>query len=358
MPASCNTFRHPDPPKAGLAAFAASRLVPAKADEQTSATAGAIIDLLASSALTTQKTWLRRPSISNDGVANLVSLKLSSKQDDVARLLVEPGHLAMTVAQQIAFSLQTLDTALEMLSWRAAADDVNKIVAAVLPANPRSTDNWWGGIWMGAARLDTNPEMRVYLNLRFGTPAERWSRVSTLLSVFAEHQDHAEEVQTWLDNMSGESPVGLAFVIRGARVVGLRLYVSVRYDIRLLRECLTPISTDDRLIAACQDFHREFGEPISERITLGFDFIRKRSGIVLAVDRVKAELCCQQLDAKRQPEILEWIEQRLDVCGLDKSPLPNFLADVDAHWCNRRFDFVSVGVTRESAHVTVYVKPW
>src|SRR5690349_5514100 len=78
-------------------------------------------------ATTTPAAWQRRPSLCHDGMPILLSLKLSHTRNDALRLLVEPGSLTMTVAQQIAFSLTTLDRLLGLLSWRSAAKDLNII---------------------------------------------------------------------------------------------------------------------------------------------------------------------------------------------------------------------------------------
>jgi hypothetical protein len=313
-----------------------------------------------------QNEWRRRPSLCHDGTPAQVSLKLSHCQSGALRVLVEPGSMAMTVAQQISFSLNALDEMLGDLSWRTAVYDVNAITHAVLPEDEQETRKWWGGIWLGVAvfpaSVDARPpaELRVYINLRNGTASVRWRRLAELFSYFRHHDSKVFE--EWSANLAPHTtPVGLGIVIAKGQVAAIRIYVAAKSnEAEFVRYC-EPMSLEGKamLVGAFSSFTNQLGPSPSGTVTIGFDFMRDDAGMFLkCIGRVKVELSCQGVVQNLRPYVVPWIEGLLEDWSLDISRLRNFTADIDAAWGGFDIEHVSLGFTPTPEHVTVYVKPW
>ena len=308
--------------------------------------------------------WQRRPSLAHDGTPILLSLKLAHGRDDEVRLIVEPGSLVMTVARQIAFSLTTVDRLLGLLSWRSAAGDLNRIAGAVLPADPRATLEWWGGVWLGAAVCPALPgprppaEMRIYLNLRHGDAAERWGRLAALLGRFSGPRGAVAD--EWLARVRPDAtPVGLGAVVMEGRVRALRVYVVAKEPSSLVSLC-QPISGPGAtaLTRARDGFLDEFDVPQSQSVTLGYDFLRGEDGTLLPrIGRVKVGLCFQGAAPKLRRRTVQWVERLLADWSLDADSLDGFIGDVSACWEGYDVEHVSLGFAPDPDHVTVYVKP-
>jgi hypothetical protein len=309
--------------------------------------------------------WQRRPSLCHDGTPILVSVKLSHARSDAFRILIEPGSLAMTVAQQIAFSLKALDRLLGLLSWRSATPDLNAIIAAVLPTDAGSTAGWWGGMWLGAAVIPASAEarppdeLRVYLNLRHGDGPSRWQRLAGLFSYFP-RSDSSTVIEEWMARLKDQtSPVGLGIVVVRGQVGAIRVYVVANSEESMFITHCQPISPAgaQMLTEAYRSFVDQFGPP-SQTVTIGYDFIRDQAGRLLPrIGRVKVEVCCQRIEHDRRVTVTDWVERVLADWLLDPSPLRSFTADVEAVWGGCDIQHVSLGFAPHPEHVTVYVKP-
>lgn len=352
-----------------LAAYLDRRMPPAASGHDAGEPGQVLLRGLAASILPSgpESEWKRRPSLCHDGTPIVLSQKIERARSDALRLLIEPGSLTMTVAEQITFSLRTLDHLLGQLGWRSAADDINTITAAVLPTDPGMTAEWWGGIWLGAdvslAADEPRPpaELRIYLNLRHGDAASRWLRVAELLSCFSGSAPNAA-IGAWLARLRPHTtPVGLGAVVIGGRVRGIRIYVVARYDAPMLGSLCQPISPAGAhaLREAHSTFVSEFGSPVSQTVTLGYDFVRDDAGAFLPyIGRVKMELSCEGVARDRQAAIVPWLERCLADWSLEVDPLRGFFDEMREAWGGCDVQHVSLGFTPDPEHITVYVRPW
>ena len=312
-------------------------------------------------------TWRRRPSISLDGTPIILSCKIGRRVDDALRLLVEPGSYAMTVAQQVAFSLTRLDRLLGLLGWRGAAAEINSITTRVFPSDPAVTSSWWGGIWLGAnvplsaAGPSSDADLRLYLNLRHGTAATRWRTLTMLVSQFVP-PSLRPVVDQWSAAVSPHAiPVGLGVVVATGRVCAMRAYVGV-YNPTLeslsVSSSVFASATPRELARAHNSFADRFGLPPQQAITIGYDFIRDMTKAqAMAIGRVKVDFCCHIVAPERRDKLTPWIELLLAEWRFDSCSLTAFLDDVHAIWENSEVQFLSLGFAPSLNHVTVYVKP-
>jgi len=308
----------------------------------------------------------RRPALCHDGTPLVLSIKLGRGRSDGLRLLIEPGALDRSVAEQVALSLAKLDRLIGLLSWRAAAADINTITRFVFPPDPQSIRGWWGGIWLGASvpaspDRDSEAELRVYLNLRHGDAASRWRRVIGLLSAFGEAASDAA-FAGWIQCARPHAlPVGLGVVLKAGIVAAIRVYVGVAQpDLSSLTALGEPISPTGQVALAdlYRGFTDRFGALRSQGVTVGYDLVREDSGQPFrGIGRVKMDMCCQFVSPERQAGIGPWVEGLATEWSLDPAPLKGFMADVDASWGGSNVEFLSFGFAPDPAHITVYVKP-
>src|SRR5262245_3015225 len=107
----------------------------------------------------------REPALFEDGTPIGFSLQLDGGAPASFRLLVEPGGLAIGLAEQIDRSLAVLGRILAALGWTESARDLNRIARGVYPSDPADLATWWGGMWLGIA-AGAEFDLRVYMNLR------------------------------------------------------------------------------------------------------------------------------------------------------------------------------------------------
>jgi hypothetical protein len=315
--------------------------------------------------------WRRRPSLCHDGTAAQLSVKMSGADTstDMVRLLVEPGSLRMTVAQQLSHGLTALDDLLGLLDWRSAADDINIITTSVLPADAEQTRGWWGGMWLGGEFAPTASvtaahrppaELRIYLNLRHGDAEHRWRLVSRMFERFQQHGG-AAVFSPWLSStVRRTTPVGLGIVVMSGRVAAVRLYVAVSAvdELAIPVGGLMDATASDALRGAYSSFTRLFGPLPSGTVTVGVDFLRDRDGeFVDRVGRVKVELSCQGVQHDRRAAVIDWTTSVLADWTLDAGPLGRFVDDMDSSWGGFDIQHISLGFAPQPVHVTVYAKP-
>lgn len=325
-----------------------------------------IRELLASIALDDDVEWRRRPSLAADGTPIVLSCKIGYTDGDALRLLIEPGSLGMTVAQQIAFSLERLDSLLGLLGWRNAVADINDITTQVFPFDPAATSGWWGGIWLGANVLPSiaiscHVDLRIYLNLRYGDAAERWQRLAALITSFVSPA-MAPILDRWLATVTPHAiPVGLGIVVAAGRVYGIRPYLGVYHPtLGSLSALSSHFSTADprELAEAYDSFTDRFGSIHPQAVTVGYDFIRDMAGnSPKAIGRVKVDICCYLVAPDRRSMLISWITQLLTAWSFESGSLTAFLEDLHTVWVGSEIQFLSLGFTSSLDHVTVYVKP-
>jgi hypothetical protein len=305
-----------------------------------------------------ESTWVRRPSINDDGTPLILSWKTGDSNDKQIRVLAESGSLAMSVAEQITYALTKLNRLLRVLEWQGACAAINSITANVFPAEPSSTLNWRGGIWLGAdLRTDSSDsELRVYLNLRYGSAQQRWKRLRQLVSDFT-----SESIDAWLQSWVQSAarfaiPVGLGVVISQGAVRGIRAYTSIENpsfeSIQALVAGLEPQAQFD-LLTAYDTFTSKFGNILRHGITLGYDFVPGAT----QPRRKKVDICCHTLPLEHADALREWIDCLLDELRYEPSKFHSFLRNIHEFWRGSSTQFVSLGFNSALEHLTIYVKP-
>jgi len=342
-----------------IEAYLRLRLARSRADLSSDAAGPTLLRALAASVLPSGDpgAWKRRPSISDDGAPVVLSWKGSRRRSDVVRVLMESGSLQMTVPEQIAYSLTKLDDLLGRLEWRSAAVAINAIAAQVFPAEASSTLAWRGGMWLGAEvdPKSSEAELRIYLNLRDGSPVERWRRLSRLLSRFC-----SGSIDPWLaewerTTSAAAIPVGLGVVVSDGAVRGVRAYVGVENPEESLETLPLRLPETARgvLHHAHWSFTSRFGEMRRQGVTIGYDFVRGAE----APRRVKVDFCCHLVPTEQAPHVVPWIDELLGTWSFDRAGLEELLSDVDSVWQRRTVQFLSMGFEPEMEHATVYVQP-
>lgn len=300
----------------------------------------------------------RRPSMCHDGTPVVYSLKLGGANAPPYRILVEPGGLGITVAEQIAFSLQVTDRILGLLSWRDAASALNAVTTRVFPPQASAVNSWWGGIWLGAAIGPGVAELRLYLNLRHGDAAHRWQRVADVVARFGD-ASLERPLRAWMRRTHAHAiPVGLGIVVSGGRLRGIRVYVGLHKPAaESLLAAVAPTSprAEQELTAVCRGFNERFGGFAPQSVTVGYDFLLDEAGVLQpAIARTKVDLCCQLIAPSRRAALDPWIRGLLADRG---QALDSFQADLTACFGGFKTEFVSLGFRPDLDHVTVYCRP-
>lgn len=304
-------------------------------------------------------TPLRAASICTDGTPVVFSVKLTREQLAPAfRVLVEPGGTGITVPQQVNCSLRAADELLQIMGWQQAAEQVNRIIHHVFPAESSELENWWGGIWLGTSISESHTELRMYLNLRHGNAFRRWQRVADVLSEFSD-ESIAPVLEKLITQTSPHAvPVGLGIVI-SKTVRGIRLYTGMQEpDEKSILDC---ISGDASLVREdvewfCKAIHEQFGPFARQSITLGYDFHLDKSGILQPlISRTKIDVACQRF-AKAEG-FINFLHQLVQQFQFDNSQLPSFLTDLNEHFNGCDVEYISLGIDGGIDHLTVYAKP-
>ncbi len=301
--------------------------------------------------------WNRRPSISDDGEPVVLSLKIDNKVDTAIRILVESGSLRMSVPQQVAYSLTKLDDLLGELGWRDVIQIINSITTKIFPINFSDTIAWRGGMWLGAEVVPNSgkSELRIYFNLRHGNAAERWNKLSDIITSFS-----SSSVNPYLDEWISASssmaiPVGVAIVISANKVVGVRAYLGVQQPtLDVILKLIGTITKDnERILTKVVDsFIDTFGNMQQQSVTMGYDFFPNCKDVA----RVKVDICCHLIDSKFSYKLIIWLKEILKYLSYKEKYLSNFLSDVNSFWGGSVVQFLSLGFTPEFQHATIYVK--
>ena len=125
--------------------------------------------------------WRSFSAINGTGVPCQVSVSLG-RSVRALRLLTEVGTPGTCMAERIRDSSVRLREIIELLGMHSAAPEVNELFARLLPKDPSGLGQWTGGIWFAvAAMAGRAPRLRLYINQRWGTIADRYRRLSRLL---------------------------------------------------------------------------------------------------------------------------------------------------------------------------------
>lgn len=304
-------------------------------------------------------TPLRAASICTDGTPVVFSLKLTHQEEAPAfRVLVEPGGTGITLPQQVNCSLQAADEILQIMGWQAAADQVNRIIQHVFPADSSALENWWGGIWLGMSVAPAHTELRMYLNLRHGNIVQRWQRVADVLTEFGD-----ESLQPVLEKLIHQTsahaiPVGLGIVINKT-VRGIRLYCGMHEpDESSILQCISGDASvvKEEIAWFCNSIIEQFGEFTRQSVTLGYDFhLDKAGNLQPLISRTKIDVACQRF-AKAEG-FSHFLQQMVQEFKFDNSQLPAFLADLGQCFSGSDVEYISLGIDGGIDHLTVYAKP-
>jgi hypothetical protein len=304
----------------------------------------------------------RRASMCHDGTPILYSLELTRSSECPAfRMLVEPGGVGLTVAEQINHSLRVADILLHRFGWQSAVDDLNSIAAFVFPKDSATVNQWWGGIWLGADMESRRNELRLYLNLRYGEAQVRWQRVADVLAWFGD-----ESLVVPFDALHRHAapqaiPVGMGIVVAEGRIRGLRLYAGLHEPgiSSILSARPDQFSgADDDIRLLCDTFTARFGAFVRQSVTLGYDFSLDEAGQLQPnVARTKIDVSCQHIPPAARPALVPMLEDLSTHWELDATLVEGFLQDLDSCFGGRDIEYFSVGFRARLDHATIYAKP-
>jgi len=263
-------------------------------------------------------------------------------------MLVEPGALDRDVPSQVDFALATLDDLIGLLGWRAAADDLNAVVRAALPATANDARLLRGGLGLGVA-ADPDLELRVYLDLRAGVPAARWQRLADTLSLFGDAETEATLRGILRRGAPVAMPVALAAVLADGALRGLRLYLGVEYAGYAQLAALTALPAE-----TIARFCERLGPFGPQRVTAAFDFALVDGSLRGILARTKLDACRLGIPPR---EVRAELEALADVCRLERAPLHAFLDDLRDAFDGSTIQYVGVGHRGDETEVTVYAQP-
>jgi hypothetical protein len=282
----------------------------------------------------------RRPFVSLDGTPLVYSASTAGRS---LRLLVEPGALALDVPAQVERALRLVDDVLAALGWRSAADEIDAVVRGALPPTAAGLGVLRGGVGVGlAAEPGGRPELRLYLDLRAGSPDDRWQRFAAATAPFANAAVRAA-LQALADRVVPLTvPVGLAAVVRGG-LAGLRLYGGVEHP--------TPraLATLTGLAPGLIDAFGELGTFGPQQVTVAYDLRVANGALEPELVRTKADACTlgRDVDAAGLAGAL----------GLDPAPLRELTAAVTEAYGGAIVQHVGVGCRGSAPEASIYVQP-
>lgn len=329
--------------------------------------------------------WERRPSLCHDGTPVVYSFK-SGGQGGGLRILVEPGARSAPVSRQIPDALDTARTVLTHVEAEGVAELLQEIASAALPASAEDRDRLWGGIWLGAVIGAQRSELRLYVNLRHGTPLQRWQRVADLLAPLAPRALEPD-VARWMQCLAPHArPVGLGVAVRGGRLLALRIYAGHAAPTRasLTGSCRLGGEAAYVLEEVVADFEQRFGALRPQGVTTGHDFVLDGVSRIVDFGRCKVDLSCQAVAAQERCALEAWVHGTFDALTAPASaemkdrrrPTPaeiavrasssapaawtleRFTAALHTHWGGATTEFLSLGFADQAfSHATVYAKP-
>ena len=310
----------------------------------------------------------RRASLCLDGTPIVYSLKLrpeadQSRQkadDQTFRMLVEPGGLGITVAEQIDSSLRTVDALLHELGWQSPVDDLNEVIRCIFPRRASELSHWCGGIWLGMDFAPRWIELRLYCNLRYGSELARWQRLADVLSCFGD-PSLAGPLKSLIERVSPYAvPVGLCLVV-SQQLRGFRLYAGIHEpSLPIIMQAWPdqPQTAADTLCFFCKAFTRACGPFARQSVTFGFDFLLGQNGLIHPrISRTKIDFSCQVISGETMHLLLPLLRDLLDTWHMSFAKLDMFLNDLMVCFGGSSLEHVSLGFGEKLDHVTVYAKP-
>lgn len=305
---------------------------------------------------------VRRPSMCHDGTPVTYSAALDAAGPcSPLRLLVEPGGCAIDVPRQLDGTLGLLHALLAERGWDGARAELDRVSAAVLPTRRDVTSAWWGGAWLGLVAEPGAPtQLRLYLNLRWGSPQQRWQRALDAICGAAD-----PSLTATLDGLVGTCapvgvPVGLGLAFAAGELRALRLYVGVHAPARTGPAALLPPELRHQ-----EEVARRFGVLATQRlgpapaqsVTAGYDLLLRDGVVQPGIARCKVDLSCQPLDAAGRVQAELVAREFAAVLGLDAGELDRFQDDLDDAYGGSTLEFLSLGIRPDRTGMSVYGKP-
>ncbi|MEW5804885.1 MAG: hypothetical protein AB1847_22595 [bacterium] len=317
-------------------------------------------------------TQRRRASLCLDGTPIVYSHKLKPQADQLRlkadelpfRMLVEPGGLGITVAEQIDRSLRTVDALLYELGWESTVEDLNAVVRRVFPRRASELSHWLGGIWLGLDFTPQGRELRIYLNMRYGCELARWQRLADVLSWFSDPSltpPLAGSLKSLIEHVSPYAiPVGLGLVV-SQRLRNFRLYTGIQEPSLSTIMQAWPNQPKDATRTFghfCNAFTRACGPFARQSVTFGFDFALNQEGFLHpGISRTKLDVSCQVISHGTASVLLPVLRDLFDTWHMDSGSLDTFIEDLWICFGGSSLEHVSLGFGDQLEHATIYTKP-
>lgn len=306
---------------------------------------------------------VRRPSMAHDGTPLTLSTSITENTDShlLLRLLVEPGGQAISVSKQLELTLSLMDDLFSDCCWSVASRQLTSICQAVLPADRDTANDWWGGAWLGLTVHPTGSfQLRLYLNMRWGSLQDRWQRVMDAICLFADSALTPALTELVKCSEKGAVPVGLGLAFSRGELVAMRLYVGVEDPAQY---CFSSfLHSDmffmrDEVVHYCKSVCDYLGELPRQSLTIGYDFVLQ-SGIVDAgIARCKFDVSCQWIGRDDRVTIKQFSCDLAHSYGLASNSLSKFYDDIDNCFGGGLIEFLSLSVLSQSLGMSAYCKP-
>lgn len=303
---------------------------------------------------------MREPSLFEDGTPVGFSLQLGGDLPPSFRLLVEPGGLAIGLAEQIDCSLATLGKILAALGWRESVRELNHFAQGVYPRDRAELANWWGGMWLGIA-AGAEFDLRVYTNLRSGPLLSRWQRIVDVLT-YSAGDSFESDFRAFIDQSIDATavPVGLGLVLDRDKLRGVRIYqglertelISVGRNIpATLRE-----PAEATIMTPIRMLFDQMGQPGPQAVTMAHDFAIKDRKLQSQANRVKCDINCQGYVAADADRFEDWVLSTIE--ERDRDQVLRFSNLLTEQFGGSQLHYFSLAcATGNRPQRTLYVQP-
>ncbi len=294
--------------------------------------------------------------INHDGTPFQFALSLGHR-NPALQFLSETAPPDMSSTQRIQLSRRRIHSLAAILGIREATSRLSTFLDRLAPVtNPELLADGAGAFWIGVAfAYGESPQLRLYINARWGCERDRWSRLDWLASQFGGFEE-------WQELRSGHladlQPLGMALTLCGDRLAAGRIYLSA-YGKRLSDyELLLKPFAHDSFNRAFQRFGKHIlGEDRyypTQSAVCSFGFAQRQT-----LD-AKLELCGHCFfpdDLAAADRISKWLES----LNVDPSPYVHTLAAISGGCLSETSSdlhcYVGVGVKEQETYFSVYLKP-
>jgi hypothetical protein len=303
----------------------------------------------------------RRLAITTAGVPIVYSHKSSRRMErSPFRILVEPGGIGITVAEQVRLSRDLLNDVFDRLGWQGAGRRVDAVLASLLPTDPTAYENWHGGLGFGIEADENALELRLYCNVRHGELTSRWQRFADAIGEFADQRAESAFREILEIAAPRAVPAGVALAVANGEMCGIRLYVGLLEATAASAVAAAPASfaSSAPSIRRLVDSYRSwFGALGTQDITLAYDFAVREGVLLPAVGRYKVDVWCEPANEFGPEQILDWAEDFIDWLQLSPSELRAFFSEIEGAFPGATFQYLSLGCRSGEEEFTTYCIP-